>query len=58
MRERTFKYFACGHRHLNRNKTRRNLAYKRKHRYILTPGDHGKAKRMLPYFRKSKFLKS
>ena len=57
-REKAFKYFAVGHRHLMRNKSKRRRSYHRTHRHLLTcPGDQRRAKRLLPYFKKSKFLK-
>jgi len=56
LRNRHFKYHAVGHRHLNRNKTRRNLqAAKRRH--VLTHlADHKKMKRMMPYYKRRKAL--
>ena len=42
-----------------RNKTRRRKLHHRTHRFLLTcAGDHRRAKRLLPYFRRRKFLKS
>ena len=58
LREKAFKYYPVGHRHLNRNKSRNALNYDRYHRHLLTtPGDQRRAKRLLPYFKKRKFLK-
>ena len=56
LRSRTFKYHAIGYRHLNRNKTNRNLAKKRG--LLLTSmADKKKARRLFPYFRRKKYTK-
>lgn len=56
MRNRTFKYYAVGYRHLNRNKTNRNLS--RKRGWLLTnKGDIKKARKYMPYFRRRKYTK-
>lgn len=59
LRTRAFKYFAVGHRHLQRNKSRSCLIRHRTKRHLLTTmGDIKRAKKQLPYFRRSKFLRS
>ena len=56
--EKAFKYYPVGHRHLNRNKSKRALKHDRTHRHLLTtPGDIRRAKRLMPYFKRRKFLK-
>jgi ribosomal protein L35 len=51
-----FKFHSIGYRHLNRNKTNRNLAKKRG-RFLHDMGDIKKAKKMIPYFRRRKYLR-
>ena len=58
LRDKTFKYFAVGKRHLNRNKSNRNLTQKRRVHILTKRGDIKHARFLLPYFRKNKFLKS
>jgi len=53
-----FKYFAAGHRHLMRNKTRRQRKFHRTRHVLTCIGDQRRAKRLLPYFKRKKFLKS
>ncbi len=56
--DREFKYHAVGHRHLNRNKSHRNMkAAKRKH-LLDHLADHKKMKRLLPYHKRRKALDS
>jgi ribosomal protein L35 len=52
-----FKYQKLGYRHLNRNKTRRNLSTKRKAFFLHNQADIKRAKKMMPYFRRRKALK-
>ena len=52
-----FKFQALGYRHLNRNKSRRNLALKRKGYFLECKGDIRRAKKLMPYFRRRKSLK-
>ena len=58
LRNKTFKYFAVGKRHLNRNKSNLNLRHKRRVHVLTKRGDIKHAKFLLPYFRRNKFLKS
>lgn len=58
LNERKFKYHAVGHRHLNRNKSRANLK-RAKRRHVLGHGaDIAKMKKLLPYFKKRRSLRS
>lgn len=51
-----FMYNARGYRHLNRNKSKRNLRTKKNY-YLDHLPDIKRVKRMLPYFRRRKYLK-
>lgn len=50
-----FKFHAQGYRHLNRNKTNRNLKRTRG-RFLGHLADVKKAKKFMPYFRRRKTL--
>ena len=58
LRNRAFKYHAVGHRHLNRNKSHRNLKAAKRRHILEHLADHKKMKRMLPYYKRRKFLSS
>lgn len=55
---RAFKYSAVGHRHLNRNKSRRNLQAAKRRHLLEHLADHKKMKRLMPYYKKRKALSS
>ena len=55
-REKTFKYFASNHRHLMRNKTRRERKFHRTRHVLKTLGDQRKARQLMPYYKRRKFL--
>lgn len=57
LRDRTFKHFAVGHRHLNRNKSRRNLKAAKRPQYLTHLADAKKMRRMMPYFKRRKALR-
>jgi ribosomal protein L35 len=50
-----FKFQAQGYRHLNRNKTNRNLKRTRG-RFLQNLSDVKKAKKFMPYFRRRKYI--
>ena len=56
--DRAFKYHAVGHRHLNRNKSSRNLAAAKRRHILDHLADHKKMKRLLPYYKRKKALRS
>jgi len=56
LRNKMFSYHAMGYRHLNRNKSKRNLRTKKNYKLTHLP-DIKRAKKMLPYFRKRKYLR-
>jgi len=56
LRNKMFKYHAIGYRHLNRNKTSRNLKAKRG-LFLTNKADQKRAKKMMPYFRRRKSLR-
>lgn len=56
--DRAFKYHAVGHRHLNRNKSRRNLKAAKRRHLLEHLADHKKMKRLLPYHKRRKALRS
>jgi ribosomal protein L35 len=56
LRNKMFLYHAKGYKHLNRNKSRRNLRTNKNY-YLVCKGDIKKAKKLLPYFRRKKFLR-
>jgi len=56
--DRAFKYHAVGHRHLNRNKSHRNLKAAKRRHTLTHLADHKKMKKMLPYFKRRKALSS
>ncbi|CDW76183.1 UNKNOWN [Stylonychia lemnae] len=56
LRDRTFKFHALGFRHLNRNKTNKNLGRKRG-RLLHHRADINKAKKYMPYFKSRKSTK-
>mmetsp|Transcript_23838 Transcript_23838/g.18192 ORF Transcript_23838/g.18192 Transcript_23838/m.18192 type:complete len:90 (-) Transcript_23838:29-298(-) len=56
LRDKKFKYKAVGYRHLQRNKTRRNRTTNKGY-FLIVKGDIKKAKKMMPYFRRRKFLR-
>lgn len=58
LRDRGFKYHAVGHRHLNRNKSHRNLKRAKRRHLLDHLADHKKMKRLLPYYKRRKFLRS
>ena len=58
LRDRGFKYHAVGHRHCNRNKSRRNIVRARRRHVISLLADHKRLKRMLPYHKRRKALSS
>ena len=49
-----FKYHAQGYRHLNRNKTNRNLK-KTRGRFLLHLADVKKARKFMPYYKRRKY---
>lgn len=57
LRDRAFKYSAVGHRHLNRNKSGRNLKAAKRRHLLDHLADHKKMKRLLPYFKRRKALR-
>lgn len=56
--DRAFKYHAVGHRHLNRNKSHRNLKAAKTRHILEHLADHKKMKRLLPYYKRRKALSS
>ena len=56
LRNRMFKHWAPGYRHLNRNKTSTNLK-KVRGRFLTAMADIKKAKKLFPYFRRRKYLR-
>lgn len=56
--DRAFKYHAVGHRHLNRNKSHRNLKAAKRRHTLDHLADHKKMKRLLPYHNRRKALRS
>ena len=56
--DRAFKYRAVGHRHLNRNKSHRNLKAAKRRHILDHLADHKKMKRLLPYYKRRKALAS
>ena len=54
--DRAFKYHAVGHRHLNRNKSRRNLKAAKRRHVLEHLADHKKMKRLQPYYKRRKAL--
>ncbi len=56
--DRAFKYHAVGHRHLNRNKSSRNLKAAKRRHLLDHLADHKKMKRLLPYYKRKKALRS
>jgi len=56
LRDRTFKFHALGYRHLNRNKTNKNLGRKRG-RFLTNRTDIKKAQKFMPYYRRRKSTK-
>mmetsp|Transcript_10520 Transcript_10520/g.16102 ORF Transcript_10520/g.16102 Transcript_10520/m.16102 type:complete len:117 (-) Transcript_10520:35-385(-) len=57
--QKEFKYCAVGRRHYLRNKKKRTRTFHRNHRHIVGPlGNHKICKRLMPYFKRRKFLKS
>ncbi len=56
--DRAFKYHAVGHRHLNRNKSHRNRKAAKRRHILDHLADHKKMKRLLPYYKRRKFLSS
>ena len=56
--ERSFKYHAVGHRHLNRNKSRANLKRAKRRHVLGHLADVRKMRRLLPYFKKRRSLRS
>ena len=57
MRDKGFKYHAVGHRHLNRNKSRRCLQRKKRRHVLQHMTDVKKLKKLLPYFKKRRALR-
>jgi ribosomal protein L35 len=57
LRDRTFKHFAVGHRHLNRNKSHRNRKAAKRPQYLTHLADAKKMRRMMPYFKRRKALR-
>jgi ribosomal protein L35 len=55
LRNKMFKFAAQGYRHLNRNKTNRNLK-RRRSRFLQNLADVKKAKKFLPYFKRRKYI--
>ena len=55
--EKSFKYHACGHRHLNRNKSRANLKRAKRRHVLGHAADVRKMKKLLPYFKKRRSLR-
>ena len=58
LRERAFSYHAVGHRHLNKNKSRRDLKRAKRPHFIQHMGDMKKLRCLLPYYRRRKALRS
>ena len=56
LRNRMFKFQALGYRHLNRNKTNRNLKRTRG-RFLTNIADVKKAKKFMPYYKRRKYLR-
>jgi len=56
LRDRTFKFHALGYRHLNRNKTNKNLSRKRG-RLLRNKTDIKKAQKYMPYYKSRKSTK-
>ena len=57
LHERIFKYHACGHRHLNRNKSRGNLKRAKRRHVLGHLADVKKMRKVLPYFKKRRALR-
>ena len=57
LNERGFKYHPCGHRHLNRNKSRANLKRAKRRHVLGHMADIKKMKKLLPYFKKRRALR-
>lgn len=57
LRNRTFKYFAPGYRHLLRNKSSKNLRQNRT-RYIKLRREINRAKKLCPYYKRKYYLNS
>ena len=56
LRHRAFAYHPVGHRHLNRNKSTRNIQRAKKSCRLTHIGDVNRMKKLLPYFKKKKAL--
>eukprot|EP00347_Sterkiella_histriomuscorum_P022792 403337143 len=56
LRDRLFKFHALGYRHLNRNKSNRNLSRKRG-RFLHHKADIKKAQKYMPYYKRRKYTK-
>ena len=58
LRARMFQYHAVGHRHLNKNKSHRDLKNAKRPHVIQHMGDMKKLRCLLPYLRRRKALRS
>ena len=58
LHERRFKYHPCGHRHLNRNKSHANRKRAKRKHVLGAIADIKKMRKLLPYFKKRRALRS